>query len=340
MFLITKLIIDGDFKHHLMKIWKLFIVLILLGNFISCKPDDNLAETDYRLEMRNFVIGLSEYAKNKHPGFLIIPQNGQELITHNGEINGILHLKYIQSIDGSGCEDLFYGYNSDNVATPKDEKDQMLGFCNLFKESGIEVLVTDYCSIHTNIDSSYSWNSQNEFISFAAPERNLNVIPEYPVSPFMENSSAIESISSVRNFLYLINSEKYKTKADFIEAVSTTWYDLVIMDLFHFEEAFNPQEIEQLSTKPNGNKRLVICYLSIGEAEDYRYYWQPVWKASKPGWLEAENPDWKGNYKVQYWDSSWQQIIYGNSDSYFDKIIDAGFDGAYLDLIDAYEYFE
>jgi cysteinyl-tRNA synthetase, unknown class len=324
-------------KQHGVGLRLLAVVLLLIGTFVSCKPDDISVETDYRLEMRNFVIGLSDYAKEKKTGFLIIPQNGQELITHNGEVNGILHFKYIQSIDGTGREDLFYGYKADNVETPSEENEQMLGFCTLCKESGIKVLVIDYCSTSSKVDSSYLMNGQNGFISFAAPERNLNVIPNYPVKPNNENSNSIETMRSVRNFLYLINSENFKTKADFIKAVSTTWYDMVIMDLFHFEEAFTSQEIEQLKVKPNGNKRLVICYLSIGEAEDYRYYWQTDWKTNKPVWLETENPDWEGNYKVQYWDSAWQQIIYGNSDSYLDKIISAGFDGAYLGLVDAYE---
>ena len=34
------------------------------------------------------------------------------------------------------------------------------------------------------------------------------------------------------------------------------------------------------------------------------------------------------------------QIIYGNNNSYLEKILDAGFDGVYLDIIDAFEYFE
>jgi cysteinyl-tRNA synthetase, unknown class len=316
------------------------VVLILVGNFFSCKPDDITNGIDYRQEMRYFVIGLSVYAKKQQPGFLIIPQNGQELITHNGDVNGILEFKYLQSIEGSGREDLFFGYNADNVETPFTEKKQMLGLCALCKESGVDVLVIDYCTNPSNIDSSYSLNHQHGFVSFAAPERNLNVIPNYPTKPYNENSSSVESIHSVYNFLYLINSENYETKADFIKAVSATWYDMIIMDLFHNEEAFTSQEIKQLQIKPNGNKRLVLCYLSIGEAEDYRYYWQSDWKTNKPAWLGEENPDWKGNYKVQYWNSTWKQLIYGKTDSYLDKIISAGFDGAYLDLVDAYEYFE
>lgn len=32
--------------------------------------------------------------------------------------------------------------------------------------------------------------------------------------------------------------------------------------------------------------------------------------------------------------------IFGSEDSYLDKIIDQGFDGVYLDIIDAYEYYQ
>lgn len=64
--------------------------------------------------MRNLVIHLSEYAKSSHSGFLIIPQNGIELITGNGEENGVLQTSYLNAIDGNGQEDLFYGYDQND----------------------------------------------------------------------------------------------------------------------------------------------------------------------------------------------------------------------------------
>ena len=51
---------------------------------------------DYRQEMRNFIIDLSEYAKSYDSHFLIIPQNGQELMTDNGEGNGTPEMHYLQ----------------------------------------------------------------------------------------------------------------------------------------------------------------------------------------------------------------------------------------------------
>jgi len=56
--------------------------------------------------------------------------------------------------------------------------------------------------------------------------------------------------------------------------------------------------------------------------------------------LEEEDPNWKGNFYVRYWEADWKNIIFGNDNSYLKKIIDTGFDGTYLDLIDAFEYFE
>jgi len=112
------------------------------------------------------------------------------------------------------------------------------------------------------------------------------------------------------------------------------------MDLFHEGEPYTAAEIAGLRTKAGGGTRLVLCYVSIGEAEDYRYYWQPGWSPGNPSWLEEENPDWPGNYGVRYWDPAWQAVIFGGDDSYLGRVLAAGFDGAYLDRIDAFEDFE
>ena len=80
----------------------------------------------------------------------------------------------------------------------------------------------------------------------------------------------------------------------------------------------------------------MIAYLSIGEAEDYRAYWQRTWKTNPPAFLLAQNPEWKGNYRVKYWQAAWQQIILAD----VDKIMASGFDGVYLDIVDGFETFE
>lgn len=307
--------------------------------FLSCeKYDDNV---DYKQEMREFVMGMSEYSKMLTPGFIVIPQNGIELATVTGDEDGQPHSEYLTAIDGNGQEDLIYGYDRDDKPTPDRENSYLKAFLNISKNAGNVILVTDYCSSHSNMDDSYNKNNSNGFISFSANHRELDNIPGYPIPIYSENNNQISNLSQVQNFLYLINPGGFATKTAFISAITATNYDLVIMDLF-FDEAteFTSVEINQLKNKANGGSRLVVAYMSIGEAEDYRYYWLNDWNKNKPSWMEKENPDWEGNFKVRYWNEDWQNIIFGDAGSYLDKILDAHFDGVYLDIIDAYEYFE
>jgi len=306
----------------------------------SCNKDD-IPDLDFRQEMRDFVIGISTYSNNLHPGFIIVPQNGIEMITNDGESDGDMNMFYLDAISGHGQEDLFYGYDKDDKETPAEENEYLRAFLDRSKTAGKVILVTDYCSTANNMADSYSQNLEAEYVSFAADHRELDNIPAYPLQIHQENDNVVAGIDDVKNFLYLINTANFQSKEAFINAVTGTNYDLLIMDLY-FEDnvAFNAEEINRLKDKANGGNRIILCYLSIGEAEDYRYYWKDGWKPGNPSWLDDENKDWEGNYKVKYWETEWQYIIYGMDDSYLKKILDAGFDGAYLDIIDAYEYFE
>jgi len=291
--------------------------------------------------MRNFVIAIGQYAKSFDNNFIVIPQNGLELITSDGTMQGVPVTAYLDAINGVGREDLFYGYDKDNDATPVAESNYMTSYLDICEQNGIQVLTTDYCWAHNKVDNSYAQNMAKGYISFAAPERELNVIPDYPSPIRNENNSDILSLADAKNFLYLINPSKFSFKGEFVAAVKETNYDVIIMDMFFDGDfRFTTIDIEKLKTKQNGGKRLIIVYMSIGEAEDYRYYWQNKWKTDPPDWLDEENPNWAGNYKVHYWDAGWQSVIYGNDDSYLKKIVGSGFDGVYLDIVDAFEYYE
>ncbi len=317
---------------------KASVVIIFGFILLSCGDSDSKkTNIDYRESMREFVIGISKYAKALDANFLIIPQNGQELVTDDGSENGNPVNAYLNAIDGVGREDLLYGYDNDNIATSPSDTTYMMAFLDICEANSVEVLVTDYCWEPAKINDSNTTNESNNYISFAAPDRELNLIPANPYNP---NTNIINNLSDAQNFLYLINFNGYATKTDLINALSGTDYDLIIMDLFFNDEAFTPGEINQLKTKNSGGTRLLISYMSIGEAENYRYYWQPSWSIGNPSWIIAENPDWPGNYVVEYWQGQWQSIIFGNDASYLKKIIDAGFDGVYLDIIDAFESFE
>ena len=324
------------------KILFAFIIGIIA---ISCTNNEdvilNPTDSFYRQKMRQFVIDLSQYSKSVKPQFKIIPQNGIQLCTIDGEITSVPSRNYLNAIDGISQEGLFYGYENDDLVTPQSISTHFKSYLNISKNQGKTILITDYCSAESNITSSYFENDQLGYVSFSANQRFLTSIPTFPIPIFHENNSVVTTLPDVKNFMLLLNFENFSSKADFINAITATNYDLLVMDLyFRNRTEFTISEINQIRNKANGGKRLVFSYVSIGEAEDYRYYWQLNWNTTPPNWLDAENPNWPGNYKVRYWETEWQQIIYGNDTSYMKKIINAGFDGVYLDLVDAFWFYE
>ena len=305
----------------------------------ACGKTDDEPSQDYRQQMRDFVVRISENARLQDANFIVIPQNGIQLASLGDDADAELATSYLAAIDGHGQEDLFYGYEEDDEPTPSSATDELLAYLRRSQRAGNCVFVTDYCSQTEHITDAHARCEAEGFISFTAPRRELDLIPTE--APLHENTNDIIKLSNAKNFLYLINPERFHSKSEFINAICATNYDMVIMDLFFDEDtAFTADEVERMQRKANGSKRLVICYMSIGEAEDYRYYWQPSWSHQAPDWLDRENPSWPGNYKVRYWNPDWQAIICGSGASYLHRILNAHFDGIYLDIVDAFEYFE
>jgi len=116
--------------------------------------------------------------------------------------------------------------------------------------------------------------------------------------------------------------------------IGASAFDLVVMDYSSDgteDGEWTAAQIDGLRDRGGDQPKIVLAYLSIGEAEDYRWYWQPDWEPGNPDWLGDENPDWPGNYLVRFWDPEWQAIVY----AYLDRILAQGFDGVYLDKLDS-----
>jgi cysteinyl-tRNA synthetase, unknown class len=114
--------------------------------------------------------------------------------------------------------------------------------------------------------------------------------------------------------------------------------DLVVIDhnsILHERRSSERKAMTALQSKPNGSRRLVLGYLSLTEAEQRRPYWQSEWQATaidkRPSWLLEENPQRRGNWRVNIANSGWHSALYGAEDSIVDRLLAAGFDGVYLD---------
>jgi cysteinyl-tRNA synthetase, unknown class len=131
-----------------------------------------------------------------------------------------------------------------------------------------------------------------------------------------------------------------------IDKLDATSYDMLVVEPGHnFNDfAYNTSYlVNNLKTKPNGEARLLLAYIDIGQAEDYRDYWGTDWIAptstniGSPDFLLTIDPDgWSGNYPVAYWDTDWQDLWIGTN-GIIEEIAAFGFDGVYLDWVEAYD---
>ena len=169
----------------------------------------------------------------------------------------------------------------------------------------------------------------------APPQRAPASVAAKPTQARPESGrlTPVEILAGVQSWGYQLQDLK-------LEAAAASPYDLIVIDYAKDgsdDTALTVKEIERLKRKPDGSRRLVIAYLSIGEAESYRFYWDKSWKRQKPAWLLGENPEWEENYSVCFWDQGWQKLMCGQPQAYLDRILAQGFDGIYLDKCDVTE---
>ncbi len=304
----------------------LFLAITLLLVFTRCKQHRS---NKAGVKMQDFIVDISQYARSYDPDFIVVPQNGTELLFENLDADGNLSERVIHAIDGIGVEELYYngGYEEDSYRL------NML----LKAKSSIKVLVADYHSSNSTLSQSFQHADSDGFIAFPRSSNNYDYVL-IPDSVHNENSNNIQSLSQAQNYLYLISTNSYSDKAVFLSAIQQTNFDVVIIDAFFDEQMLTAAEVASLKTKANGGQRLVLAYMNIGAAEHYRYYWKSDWKLHKPRWLKKEYDGYSDEVWVKFWKQEWKDIIYGNDESYTKRILDAGFDGTYLDNTEAYYF--
>jgi cysteinyl-tRNA synthetase len=124
-----------------------------------------------------------------------------------------------------------------------------------------------------------------------------------------------------------------------LDSIARSDLDLIAIDssLDDREGRFvSPAECSAIQKRTDGSRRIVLAYLSVGEVDTKRWYWPAAWRGNAPAWVGPENPKWPGSRSVQYWNVSWQALLFADDGSILDRIVDAGFDGVFLDRVDGY----
>ena len=161
-----------------------------------------------------------------------------------------------------------------------------------------------------------------------------------------KTSSGIVSVDNWGYELQGLNGSALKP-----DVLASATHDLLVIDASRDgtdSGRFSAGEITRMKDGMGG-RSVVVSYVSIGEASDFRDYWHSNWTttgiatgkltSAAPDWLGPVNPDWPESRKVRYWDSDWQKIIFNTKKTgEVDAIVKAGFDAAYLDIVDGYYF--
>jgi cysteinyl-tRNA synthetase len=146
-------------------------------------------------------------------------------------------------------------------------------------------------------------------------------------TPLAVAQSARRPWSEVRSWTYWLDSPRLAT-------LTKSGFHLLVIDYARYGDDATRFTAPQLEALRQSCRRRVLAYLSIGQAEDWRWYWQPSWRTDPPAFLAAPDPEWAGARFVRYWDPAWRAIVF----AYLDRIVEQGFDGVFLDRVDAYTY--
>ena len=125
--------------------------------------------------------------------------------------------------------------------------------------------------------------------------------------------------SSMLAFLYQLQGMNY-------QKLSTTDFKVAVID--NESSGLSKTQLSSLQTAG----KTVMAYLSVGEAENYRSYWKADWNNSKPDFVLEQNENWAGNFRVKFWDKTWQDIVISRAV----ELAKAGYNGITLDVVDVY----
>lgn len=173
------------------------------------------------------------------------------------------------------------------------------------------------------------------------PEQGSSSGEESSEQPIIDESSSEKSkndhpaLSDVTHWFYYIDVNLDDRT---LNQIVDSSYDMVVIEYIESEENNSDYPLEEAieSMHTAEHPKLVFAYIDIGQAEDFRTYWRPGWEIGNPEWIIALDPDgWEGNYPVAYWWDEYREIWLGE-DGYLQGILDSGFDGVYLDWVEAY----
>ncbi len=302
---------------------------------------------NYRASMREMVEDLATYAEKRDPNFIVVTRPGFDLLSWSRREFDLAEIKrdpfakipqdsivqvgtpmrrYIQSIDGF----MLNGQFCAPLRVPAADLQVML-------KQGLKALTIEHCGTPDQASAALQTAVRMGVVSHIDLDDTDDFARTPTRRPSPENPRNVETLLGARNMVMLLDSRDYETREEWFAAMARTNYDILVTDAFYKgNRSLTKDEVHHLKFKEMGARRLVLARMSVGYAEDERFYWQRDWRIGEPSWIQALGPERAGQYVVEFWNPAWKAIV----GRYFAGIMDLGFDGVVLDGVEAYRRWE
>ena len=189
--------------------------------------------------------------------------------------------------------------------------------------------------------------------SCSLPHDNRGTPSRAPAGDIAARTTTTQ-LEEVRFWAYQIQELDHPGR---VEALARERFDMLVIEPTRTDwsdpgtRAFDTRgTVERLKASPASDPthtKLVLAYIDVAQAETWRWYW--TWGDALPGFVIGADPDgWSDCWVVAYWSPEWRSILFGGGgpgapqprapyESVLDEVLQDGFDGIYLDWVEAYD---
>lgn len=310
---------------------------------------------NYRAAMRNNLLMLIRFAKEKKPDFKIVVHEGEDLLTKS--MWEYSREGYNRARFSDNVEDDYFLFHHNYFAieptldTPAYEYLHSLDaiilndiYCGenfpvnpIIKNHHLDLISIEYCANEDSLNEAKisAIADGRSIYAFTSLDDAFKGIGDY--SMINDSSKNIYNIGDAQNILILNDDTLYSSAEELANDISKTNYDIVIIKpLFKYRKRFSSLDLQKMRFKKNGTKRLLLAEFNVSEANPQEYYWNIKWKPGAPDWLVRQSFSNSDSIITRYWELEWRKII----SRYFKDILNEGFDGVFFTGLENHQYFE
>lgn len=309
---------------------------------------------DWRERARDMIARLSEFANARSPSVTVLMRGAPDLLfrtqvddsleallappeslsgsfgtggastTDDGLPVGALERQFARVLDGVVIDDIYCRDTGEEAPPPPLEPEQV----ERLLDFGLTIITIERCNDAVSAQQARTRAAEDGILAHVTTDRRLASVPAGRLAG--ASAEMVQDIAAAENVLVVLDSSRYDSLGDWLEALRGTNHDaLIITPFFHGDEPLTPEQVYGLKFKKVGVPRLVIARLPMTIAYDTAWYWKPTWKVGSPAFITGRT-DQEGVYRVDFAHTQWREIV-GES---FRGLLELGFDGVMLDGLD------